>query len=150
MDAVTYPSAAVISYLTHNVVPLRVPYDHESLAACFRVSWTPTLVTLAPDGTEHYRTVGFLPPDELIPSLLLGSAKWHFDEGRVDRALHDLEEILESYPQSESAAEATYLRGVCRYKASHDPRPLKEAYEQLKAEYPGSEWEKRASPYRLL
>ncbi|MBI5445437.1 MAG: hypothetical protein HY900_30010 [Deltaproteobacteria bacterium] len=150
MDAVTYPNASVTTYITHNVVPLRIPSNHESLAPCFRVQWTPTLLFLDPEGTEHHRSVGFLPAEELVPWLLIGSAKWRFNTNRPELALHDLEEILSSYPKSDFAPEALYLTGVCRYKTTHDPKPLKEAYEKLKVEHPGSEWEKRAYPYSLL
>ena len=68
-----------------------------------------------------------------MPSLLIGSAKWRFNTNRPELALHDLEEILSTYPKSDFAAEALYLRGVCRYKTTHDPKPLKEAYEILYA-----------------
>jgi outer membrane protein assembly factor BamD (BamD/ComL family) len=57
---------------------------------------------------------------------------------------------LAEYPKSDSAPEAVYLRGVCGYKSTHAPKPLKEAYERLQAQYPSSEWTKRAYPYRLL
>ena len=99
---------------------------------------------------EHHRTVGFLAPEELIPSLLLGLGKSRFDDGRFDEALEYLEKVLREYPKSHSAPEAMYLRGVTRYKKTEDAKPLKEAYEQLKDKYPSSEWTKRAYPYRLL
>ncbi len=33
---------------------------------------------------------------------------------------------------------------------SHDPRPLREAYETLKEKFPQSNWTKQADPYRLI
>jgi outer membrane protein assembly factor BamD (BamD/ComL family) len=105
---------------------------------------------LDPDGKEHHRTVGFLSPEELIPSLMLGMAKCDFDRERFAEAISGLEELLVKYPRSDSAPEAIYVRGVSRYKSTHDAKPLKEAYEELQQEYPSSEWTKRASPYRLL
>jgi hypothetical protein len=42
---------------------------------------------------------------------------------------------MAEYPKSDSVPEALYWRGVCCYKATDDPRPLKEAYEQLKADW---------------
>lgn len=131
------------------VVPLRVQAD-APLAAEFRVTWTPTLVTLDFYGKEHHRTVGFLPPDELIPSLELGKARVDFDDGQYNDAIIHLDRLLRLYPASGSAPEAVFLRGVSRYKSSHDAKPLKEAYEKLAAEYPESEWAKRAHPYSLL
>jgi tetratricopeptide (TPR) repeat protein len=150
MDAVTYPDAKVIGFIGENMIPLRVQFDAQPLSADFKVKWTPTLVTLDSHGTEHHRTVGFLSPEELIPSLLLGIAKTYFEADRFDEALQNFEKLLAEYPKSDSAPEAIYLQGVCRYKSTHDAKPLKEAYEKLSAEYPSSEWTRRAYPYRLL
>ena len=150
MDAVTYPDDRVIQFIQSHLIPIRVSFDAKPLATDFNVKWTPTLITLDPEGKEHHRTVGFLAPEELIPSLLLGIAKSHFDRGRFDEALSTLDRLLTDFPNSDSAPEAIYLRGVSKYKASHVAQPLKEAYEQLQAKYPSSEWTKRAYPYRLL
>ncbi len=150
MDAVTYPNPTVIEFIQKYIVPLQVAYNSQPLATDFNVQWTPTLITLDSDGKEHHRTVGFLSPQELVPSLRLGMAKCHFDLERFDEAISILEKLLAEYPKSDSAPEAIYLRGVSRYKRTHDPKPLKEAYEQLQRDYPASEWTKRASPYKLL
>jgi hypothetical protein len=150
MGAVTFPDSKVTAYITENTIPLRLPHDHKPLASQFQVNWTPTLVTLDIEGKEHHRTVGFLPPEEIIPSLLLGKAKVHFDHEEFQVALKNLEALLKDYPRSGAAPEAIFLRGVCGYKSTHDPKPLKEAYERLQKEYPESEWTKRALPYRLI
>jgi len=150
MGAVTYPDERVVTFILENLIPLQVKSDGQPLATDFNVKWTPTLVTLDSDGKEHHRTVGFLPPEELVPSLLLGIAKCHFDRERYEEALKALSRLLESYPKSDAAPEAIFLRGVSLYKSTHNPKPLKEAYEKLQAEYPSSEWTKRAYPYRLI
>jgi outer membrane protein assembly factor BamD (BamD/ComL family) len=120
------------------------------LADEFKVKWTPTIVVLDSSGKEHHRTVGFFPPEEFIPSLLLGMGTIDFDTDQFNDAIIHFDRLLDEYPKSGAAPEAIYLRGVSRYKASHDPKPLKEAYEKLKAEYPASEWTQRAQPYSLL
>ncbi|HEY6837870.1 MAG TPA: outer membrane protein assembly factor BamD [Geobacteraceae bacterium] len=150
MDAVTYPHEKVIDFIAEKIVPLRVPADAQPLASDFKVTWTPTLVTLDFYGKEHHRTVGYLPPEELIASLLLGMAKTDFDFNQFNDAIIYLDRLLADYPRSAAAPEAVYLRGVSRYKASHDAKPLKEAYEKLHADYPTSEWAHRAEPYSLL
>jgi hypothetical protein len=150
MDAVTYPDAQVTEFINANLVALRVSFDSQPLATDFNVKWTPTIIILDPSGKEHNRTVGFLPPGEFIPSLLLGIAKVHFDGDQFSEAIPLLDKLLQGYPGSGAAPEAVFLRGVAGFKASHDPRPLKEAYEKLQAKYPASEWAKRASPYGLL
>jgi len=150
MDAVTYPEPGVRDFVNSNLVPLRLPFDHKPLAEQFQVKWTPTLVTLDADRKEHHRTVGFLSPEELIPSLLLGRAKMDFDLDNFDGAIKTLEKIVGVHSKSDSAPEAIYLLGVSRYKSTHEAKPLKDAYEKLQAEYPDSEWTRRAYPYRLL
>ncbi len=150
MDTVTYPESKVVQFIEENFIPLRIPSDSKPHPDKFNVKWTPTLVTLSPDGQEHHRTVGFLGPEELIPSLLLGLGKYHYENDRFDEALIRLEQLLDGYDQSGSAPEAIFLVGVCSYKRSQDPKPLKAAYEKLTALFPDSEWTKRAYPYRLL
>ena len=150
MDAVTYPDARVIGFINENLIPLRVQFDAKPLSTDFNIKWTPTIVTLDAQGKEHHRTVGFLAPEELIPSLLLGNAKSCFETDRFEDALKNIDKLLAEYQNSDSAPEAIYLQGVCLYKSTKDAKPLKEAYEKLNTEYPSSEWTKRAYPYRLL
>jgi hypothetical protein len=150
MDAVTYPDTKVAAFISSSMIALRIAFDSKPLAEEFNIKWTPTLITLDANGKEHHHTVGFLPPEELIASLLLGMAKVDFDGERMDGALKSLEKLLKEYPKSDAAPEALFLRGVCGYKSTHNRQPLKAAYEQLSAAYPSSEWTKRAYPYRLL
>ena len=149
MGAVTYPKAEVVQFIEQNLIPLQVLSD-APLAKDFRLQWTPTLIILDSDGKEHHRAVGFLPPEELVPMLLSGIGKCHFDRQQFDKAISSFEQLLAQYPKSDAAPEAVYLLGVSRYKSTHDPKPLKQAYEQLSSQYATSEWTKRASPYRLL
>ena len=149
MDAVTYPQKAVETFLAEAMIAVRIPFD-QPLAKEFKVTWTPTLVTLDWNGEEHHRTVGFLSAEELVASLMLGSAKVYSDLELFDKAFGSLGKLLSAYPASDAAPEAMFVRGVCGYKSTHNPAPLKEAYEQLRKQHPQSEWTKRAYPYRLL
>ncbi len=150
MDAVTYPDANVSETIMKNVIPLRIPSNAEPWATDYNIKWTPTLITVDAAGKEHHRTVGFLPPEELIPSVLLGAAKTYYELDRFAEAIEYLDKVIAGYPKSAAAPEAVFFRGVCGYKSTHGPKPLKDAYEKLNAEYPQSEWAKRALPYRLL
>jgi tetratricopeptide (TPR) repeat protein len=150
MDAVTYPSAKVAGFLQNEMVPVRVPFNHKPLAVDFNVKWTPTLVTLDLDGKEHHRTVGFLSPEEIIPSLLLGMGKAYFSRSQFEEAIAKLDRIISEFPKSNAAPEAVYYWGVANYKNTKQAAPLKEAYEKLMAQYAKSEWAGRAAPYRLL
>ncbi len=150
MDAVTYPDPNVIDFISSNMIALRVPTDNKRLAIKFNITWTPTLVIFDSRGREHRRTVGFLPPEELIPSLLLGIAQSHFELERFAESLKYLDHLLMDYPDSKVAPEAIYLKGACSYKDTHNPGLLKEAYKELSAVFPQSEWTQRAMPYGLL
>ena len=150
MDAVTYPNERLIEFINQNVIPVRVLSDQQPLATDYTVKWTPSLLILDQDGKEHYRTVGFLSAEELIPSLLLGIGNVHFNKDEFKDALSCYERLLTEYPKSDSAPEAIFQKGVSLYKNTHDPKPLKEAYNHLQDKYPASQWTKRAYPYRLL
>jgi tetratricopeptide (TPR) repeat protein len=150
MDAVTYPSNEVTEFVNTSVVPVRIPSDAKPLADDFNLKWTPMLVVLDWNGKEHQRTIGFLPPEEFIPSVLLGIAKIYFDLDQFNDATAIFDKILSDYGGSSAAPEAMFFKGVCGYKNTHNPAPLKQAYEKLQAAYPTSEWTKRALPYRLL
>jgi tetratricopeptide (TPR) repeat protein len=150
MGAVTYPYTKVAKFIKEALIPLQVLSDSEPLATDFTLRWTPTLIILDTNGKEHSRTVGFIPPEEFIPTILLGMVKTYLDLRQFDPAIECLEKIINNYPQSFTAPEAIYYRGVCVYKTSHDAGGLKRAYERLAKEYPQSEWVKRAFPYRLL
>jgi thioredoxin-related protein len=150
MDAVTYPDTEVISFINEHMIPLRVQHDTEPTATDFNVKRTPTVVTLDPEGNEHHRTVGFLGPEDLIASLLLGIAKVYFDKDQFGDALLSLNKILSEHANSDSAPEAIFIKGVSEFKSFNNPNKLRDAYERLKSHYPDNEWTKRAYPYSLI
>ena len=80
----------------------------------------------------------------------MAKGKWYFNAEQHPEAQGIFDEALENSPNSDAAAEAVFFKGVSRYKASHDPKPLRQAYDTLTAKFPGSEWTKRAAPYRLI
>jgi tetratricopeptide (TPR) repeat protein len=150
MDAVTYPAPEVIDFISTCLIALRVPADNKKLMTRFNISWTPTLLVLDGHGKVHRRTVGFLPPAELLPSLQLGIAQYHFELERFAEALTCLEQMLADYPNSKAVPEAVFLKGACSYKYTHNTGLLKETYARLSTAYPQSEWTQRAEPYGLL
>lgn len=150
MDAVTYPNKAVIEFIDSNMIAVRVPHDQRPLAEDFKVKWTPTLITLDVDGIERSRTVGFLPPEELIPSLMLGIGKAHLERGEFAQAIPRFEKLVSKYPKSGSAPEAVFYLGVAQFQSTQDPKFLRKAYDTLAAKYQHSEWTKRASPYSKI
>jgi tetratricopeptide (TPR) repeat protein len=149
MDAVTYPDSGVKEFISTFLIPLKLSPESQE-AKDFNLKWTPTLVTLDGEGREGHRTVGFLAPDELIASLQLGIGKTFFEGGRFDDAIAWFDRVIKEYPKSDYAAEAVFYRGVGLYKSKKDPTSLRVAYDKLTAEFPSSEWTKRAQPYRLI
>ena len=147
MGAVTYPTEGMGSFIDLNFLPVQVEVSNQSLMEKYGVSWTPTILVLDADGKEHYRTVGYIPPEEFIPLFMVGKARWALDTGQLAEARAILEEMLGRCPHPRAAAEAIYFLGVARYKMTHDPKPLRTAYEELKAKFPESEWFRRAEPY---
>jgi len=150
MDAVAYIDPAVISFVNDTVVPLRLPASDKVLGSRYKVKWTPTLLILDGDGTEHYRTLGFYPPQQLIPSLLLGIGKAKFNLPDRVAAGAAFARVIDEYPHDSLAPEAVYLLGVTRYIESHEVTHLIALYDRLAAEYPESPWVTRATPYSLL
>lgn len=150
MDTVTYPNEAIVTFINQNVIPLRISASTEPMSSDFAIKWTPALLVLDQYGKEHHRMIGFLGPEELIPSLMLGIGKLHYNREEFSDAIQSLEKLMISYPETDMAAEAIFLTGICLYKSTHSPAPLKQAYEQLQSKYPGSTWTQKAYPYRLL
>ncbi|RUM36482.1 MAG: hypothetical protein DSY50_02410 [Desulfobulbus sp.] len=150
MDAVTYPNQAVSTFIHQKVVPLRLPSDQQPQAAEYRITWTPALLILDENGIEQHRIVGFLDEIQLIPALLLGIGNLDYYKGNFSRALDCYGRIIAEFPGSDAAPEAIFQRGVSLYKSTHNPTPLREAYELLDSEYKHSLWRNRAYPYRLI
>lgn len=150
MDAVAYIDPVVIQFISDTFIPMRIPADDPVLGSRYKVKWTPVLLLLDADGNEQYRTLGFYPPAELIPSLLLGMGKAKFDLPDRPAACDCFDKILAVHPKCSQAPEAVFLNGVSRYIESHDVANLIGIYDRLSAEYPDSPWLVRADPYRLL
>jgi len=150
MDAVTYPNPDVSSFLRTHVIPVKLLYNAQPLAQRFRVVWTPTLIILDGDGNELYREEGFLPPERIVPALMLGMGKVKVHNRKFKEAITDLSLLVLKYPNSEEAPEALYFAGVARFRETNDLRAMRDAYENLSRKYPRSAWTIKASPYKSL
>ncbi|MEN6617315.1 MAG: hypothetical protein ABFD12_12225 [Syntrophorhabdus sp.] len=150
MDAVSYPTGSIVEFINKNLIPIRMQSDQEPFATDFKIKWTPCLIILGADGKEHWRRVGYLPPEQFIPTILVGIARYYFDADKFPEATRHLDMVFKEYPTSDAIPEAIYLAGVIGYKETHNRASLKNAYEKLASRYPDSEWTKRALPYRLL
>ncbi len=117
MDTVTYPDSRIVGFVSEFMIPVRENASSGRLAADFGIRHTPTVVVADGQGKEHHRSVGFLPPEELIPSLLFGIGKALMAVSRYSLARAKFDGILAGYPNSQVAAKARELRDVCRIKA---------------------------------
>ena len=121
MDAVTYPDPGVARFINASFIPVRVNVSSNADTAMdYSIKYTPTVIVADGEGTEHYRSVGFLRPQEFIPALLLGTARAHFNLEHFDRALETLEKILGQYPASQVAGESGLLRNACLKKVANN------------------------------
>ena len=110
----------------------------------FNIRWTPTVLVLAPDGSEGRRIEGFLPRDELLGQIELGLGFLAVNRKDWAAARHQFEQVVEQYPDTAAGPEALYWSGVAKYSASHDPSELKSLGRQFKERYTDTAWAKRA------
>jgi thioredoxin-related protein len=150
MDAVTYPNKEVIDFINSNMIAVRVVSNQRQLFREFKIRFTPTLITLDAGGTELQRTAGFMPPEELIPSLMLVIGKADLERGKFAQAIPRFEKVVSEYPKSASAPEAVFYMGVAQYQKTHDSKFLKKAYEELAAQYLQNQCPTTASPYKPI
>jgi len=153
MNTDSYSQDKVVDFLVENFIPVRSQcfFDHfTAMMRRYQVKWTPTFVVLDPDGREHHRVVGFLPPEDFMAQLQLGKAKLYYDQDRLDKAASEIQIVIDRFPQAAAAEEAIFLLGVSGYKRTHQAGELKKAWERLSRDYPASEWSKRARPYSAL
>ena len=98
------------------------------------------MIILDPNGKERFRIEGYLPRDEFRAQLELALARVAFMSKNWADAERRYTEVLERYPESKSAPEALYWKGVSQYKATNDHTVLGELPGQFEQKYPESSW----------
>jgi TolA-binding protein len=88
-----------------------------------------------------------LPKDEFQAQLELGLGRVAFKEKRWADAERIYGEVVEKYPNTSSAPEARYWRGVSRYKGTNDHTVLGKVAQELQEKEPQSVWAKKALPW---
>lgn len=114
--------------------------EHPAYFHRFDALWTPTVLILDSDGVERARIEGYLPKEEFRAQLEMGLARVAFMHKRWAEAERRYAEVLERYPDSRSAPEALYWKGVSHYKATNDHTVLGELPGLFKEKYPESLW----------
>jgi hypothetical protein len=118
MDTVTYPDPRTVDFVNGFMIALRVSTQSSGqLAGNYGIQYTPTVLILDGDGREHHRSVGFLSPEEFVPSLMLGSGKMYLNNNSIRMALTMFEKILLAYSRSGFAAEAANFKRTYQGRA---------------------------------
>jgi hypothetical protein len=147
-----YPDPRVADYVTGRFVPVRVHVkdqrdEYKRLSAEYGVQWTPTTLILD-EGEERHRIEGFLPADDFLSQLMLGTARAAFTRKDHANAERLYREVVTQFPNTEAAAEALYWAGVSKYRATNDPAALKETARAFEDRYQSTSWAKKASVWR--
>jgi thioredoxin-related protein len=101
----------VVKFVDFNFVPVQIEVSNTALMNQFKVNWTPTIIALDSDGNEVHRVVGFLPPEEFIPTFMVAKGKWYFNAEQHPEAQGMFDEALRDFPDSAAAAEAVFSWG---------------------------------------
>lgn len=96
-------------------------------------------------GVERARLEGYLSRTEFRAWLEMGLARLAFMKKRWEDAEQKYGSVIEHYPETSSAPEAVYWRGVAMYKRTNDHTVLGQVPAQLNEKYPDSVWALKAS-----
>jgi TolA-binding protein len=116
-----------------------------SVVQSFHQAWTPDLRILSPQGVDLYRWMGYLPPFEFLPQLLVARAYACLALQDPAGAAEGYRQVLERFPTSAVAPEAQYFLAVSLYKAHHAASDLFDNWQQLQTRYPASLWRLKQS-----
>jgi len=150
MDAVTYPDPKVARLIGESFVPVQVDITHDDpqvkgLIDRFNQMWTPTIIVLDENGKELRRTVGYYPPEQFLPELLLGLGMVKMQKKDYAGAHELVQQATREYPNSNDAPEAIYWSGVTAYKRDNNADSLMKFWKELKEKFPDSPWWQKAS-----
>lgn len=141
-----YPNSRVTEFIRDNFIPVRIHVKEQAgMWHRFAIRWTPTVMVVAPDGTEVRRTEGFLPAEELLGQLELALGDMAVARKDWKEAERWFGSTVEQFPNTDAAPEGLYWRGVARYSASHDPKMLKELGHEFQQRYQDTSWAKRTT-----
>ena len=145
-----WPDERVEQFDAANFIPVRVHVRDQAkafveLGEKYGAHWTPTTLILDETGVERHRTEGFLPVNDFLAQLELGTAKVDFEQGHWREAERHFERVADTFRESDAAPEALYWAGAARYKATSDASALSDAAKQLSQRFGSSSWAKKAS-----
>ncbi len=152
MGAVTYPDPSVESYINSHFVPVQFNVvDQAEMKEKFHACWTPTLIVQDAEGREHRRSEGFLDQKRFLGEMALGRLKATLNQSNFDAAPTLSQEALE-HTKGDRAREpeAMYWSAITAYRTSGEVQELLTIWDQIIAQFPESEWGKRAEYTRFV
>ncbi len=133
-------------YVYQHFLPVKISIKEQpTVFERFGVHWTPKLLLLDSEGIERHRVEGYLPVDDFLAQLHLGTAHAAFSHQVWTDAERWYREVFQKFPNTEAAPEALYWSGVSIYKASGNVAALPVTASQLRHRYSESSWTKKAS-----
>jgi len=151
MDRVTFQDDDVAAMLNRLFVCVRVNLQQETAEtkdalAIAKPCCTPTFVHVDARRIEVRRTIGWLPPDEFIPELLLALGAHDMVRMRFDDAYNRFRSAVNDYPESAVAPEALFLAAAAAFQRDgRKMQSLELRLRELMAKYPESVWAKKAN-----
>jgi hypothetical protein len=100
------------------------------------------------EGKERYRMEGYLPREEFVAQLDMGTARVTFMHKKFADAEKLYNDIIQKRAGTTAIPEAIYWANVCHYKATNDHTALGKIPEALKGKYDNSIWAKKAIPFQ--
>jgi thioredoxin-related protein len=141
MEAVTFPDLNVAHLLNEHFVSTKLDLlEQGRLAHKYHAIWTPNFRILDTEGDTIYQNVGWLPPSEFAPLLLLARGHFQFDRKRYEDAASIFAMLLDRYPRSGVMPECRFYLAISRYMVSDDHDKLEETWDAFYTAYPDNLW----------
>jgi hypothetical protein len=140
----------VVETVVDRFVPVQINTQNEAgkpVVERYRQAWTPDIRILDASGFEFSSWMGFLPPAEYVPQLLVSQAMAYLRLQNNERTAGIYQEVLDRSPTSLAAPEAAFFFAIARYKDSHEPADLRgiKGWKRLQTQYPQSVWRVKQS-----
>jgi len=146
MGTVTYPDAAVASYISRHFIPVQLNVvERPEVKERFHAHWTPTLILFDGDKVEYRRSEGYVDPKRCLGELVLGRFKAALNGGRYQDLPALAREALEiTRGDAWREPEALYWNAIAAYRATGDGKQLSDLWDIVIERFPKSDWGRKA------
>lgn len=129
-------------------MPLDLDYDKRTdLVRLFNIFMVPTVVFTDAKMVEHYRSIGYLPPDRFMAEMLMGRAWSAFGVRRYGEAGDTFDRVASQYSICDIAPQAIFFRAISKDKLEGGYKNRIISAQELQERYPDSDWAIRLEPY---